>query len=93
MDVLLGSENVNPIEKELGSTINGSFSHNDTEAFFQQWGNSPQENEVRKFIGENTIPRQHRLLGSMEIFSNEMIMRLWQEMDSFLSVMHSHIYQ
>ena len=36
MDVSLGSESVNPIERELANTINGSVSHNDTEAFSQQ---------------------------------------------------------
>ena len=28
MDVLLGSENTNPIERELANTINGSISYN-----------------------------------------------------------------
>ena len=36
MDVLLGTESANPIERELAITINGSASHNDTETFFLQ---------------------------------------------------------
>ena len=42
LDVLLGSENVNPIERELANIINGSISNNDTEAFSQQRRNSSQ---------------------------------------------------
>ena len=35
MDVLLSSEDVKPIERELANTISGSISHDDTEAFSQ----------------------------------------------------------
>ena len=43
MDVLLGSENANPIERKLANTINGSIIHKDTEALTQQRENSSQE--------------------------------------------------
>ena len=35
MDVLLSSEDVKLIERELANTISGSISHDDTEAFSQ----------------------------------------------------------
>ena len=76
MDVLLGSKNVNPNERELANTINGSTSHNDTETFSQQKGNPSPKDVIIDFSGENTIPRQDRLLESMEIFSNEINMLL-----------------
>ena len=52
IDVLLGSKNVNPIEKEIANTIKGSISNNDTEVFFHQRGNSSQDNETGDFSGE-----------------------------------------
>ena len=54
-------------------------------------GNSLQENKVREFSDESTIPRQDKLLESVEIFSNEINMRLSEAMDSLMSVMHSQI--
>ena len=38
MDLFLGSENVNLIERELAYTISGSVSNNDTESLSQQRG-------------------------------------------------------
>ena len=58
MDVLLCNANANPLERELANTNKSSISINDTEAFSQQRGNSSQENEVRGFSGENTIPKE-----------------------------------
>ena len=91
MDALLGSEKVNSIERELANIMNSSTCNKDTEAFSQQRGNFSQEKEIRDFSGENTVPRNGRLLETMEMFSNEINLRLRQEMDSLISVMHSQI--
>ena len=66
LDVLLGSENVNRIERELANIINDSISNNDTDAFSQQRGNFSQENLIADFSGEKTIPRHDRLVVSMK---------------------------
>ena len=71
---------------ELANTVNGSVSHNDTQSFSQQRGGSSQQQEFGDFNNENAIPRQDRLLESME-----MNMRLSQEMDSLMSIMHTQI--
>ena len=42
----------------------------------------PQDNETGDFSGENAILRQDRLLESMELLPNEIIMCLSQEMDT-----------
>ena len=61
---------------ELADTINGSFSHNDTDAFSNKIVNSSQEKEIEDFHDENEIRRHDRLMESMEIFSNEINKRL-----------------
>ena len=48
-DVLLGTENVNPMMRELANSTIGSISNNDTDALSQQRGNSSQDNEIRDF--------------------------------------------
>ena len=83
MDVLLRSENTNPIERELSNTIDCSASNNDTEVVFSQLKeNSSQENGLRDFSGKKSIPRQDRLFECIEIISKEIDMRL--EMDSLV---------
>ena len=91
MDVLLANENVNPIERELANTINGSISNKGVESDWHFRGNSSNENEVRDFSHGTTIPRQDCNLESMKIFSNEIILRLSQEMVAMMSMMHSQI--
>ena len=44
-----------------------------------------------EFSDENTIPRQDRILEFIKISSNEIIMKLSQEMDAMMSMMHSQI--
>ena len=61
-----------------------------TQAFSQERENSPQENDIREFSGEKNNSSA-RLFESMEIFSNEIKMRLSQEMDSLMSLMHSQV--
>ena len=91
MNDIVGCENINSIERELVNTINGSGNHNDTGAFSHPRGKTSQEHETRSNINENGAPSHDRILGSMETFSIEMLMRLSQEMDCFLSMMHSQI--
>ena len=94
MDIifLLGGENVNPIERELAKTINGSISHNDLESVARITTNPTDENENRDFSHEGQIPRQDKILNSMRTFSYEIKMRLSQEMDAMMSMMPSQIY-
>ena len=58
MDDLLGNENVNPIERELAKPINGSISNNRVDSDSHSRKNSCNENEIRDFSHENTVPRQ-----------------------------------
>ena len=76
MDVMIGKENINPIERELANTIEGSTNHYDTESKSHPRGNSFQENEFRDSGHVNAIPRQDRFLESMEVFLNENNLRL-----------------
>ena len=48
MDLILGDGNSNPIERELANSINGSTGGNDTEASFNNSGNSSQVNRIEK---------------------------------------------
>ena len=74
--MILGDGSSIPIERELVDTINGSTSRNDTEATFNNKGNSSQENEVGDYNVENEIRRRDVIVESMETFSNEIKMRL-----------------
>ena len=59
--------------------------------FFSNRGNSLQENEIRDYNAENVIARRHIFVESMETFLNEINLRLSQEMDSLVTMMHSQI--
>ena len=52
---MLGGENTNSIERELANTIDGSVSHNDTEAFSYPKGISSLGIEVRDKNDGNEI--------------------------------------
>ena len=91
MGVVLDDENSNHNEQELANTINCLAGQNDTEISSAKKENSSQENEMRDFNSGNDIDRRDKLMESMEIFSNEMNMRLSQEMDSLMSMMHSQL--
>ena len=80
-----------PIEREIANTIEGSASRYDAESNSHTRRSSSQENEFRGFIHENTFPRQDRFLESMDIFANEIKLRLSQDLNSMMSMMHSHI--
>ena len=53
--------------------------------------NDPHENDFGHFVHENMIPRQEWFRETMETFTSEFDMRLSQEMDSMMSMMHSQI--
>ena len=89
MDVLLGSENANPIERELANRVNGPVSHNDLKSDSHIRMNPSDENEIRNFSHERQLPRQDFRLNA--IFSIEITLRLSQEKDAMMSMMHSQI--
>ena len=84
-DVMLGNDNNNPIEKELADAIDQSSTHGDADA------NVYQGSEYRDYLHENDLLRQNEVRQSFETFSNEFNLRLSQEMDSMMSMMHSQI--
>ena len=85
LDVMLGNENNNPIEKELAETIEQSSAHEDADT------NTYRRYEYRGFTYEDDSLRQNEVRQSFEAFSNEVNLRLSQEMDSMMSVMYSQI--
>ena len=91
MGILLGNENANPLERELANAIEGSINNEETESNSHLSGNTSQGNEIRHFDHEDTISRQDRLLETMETCTNEFNLRLSQEMDTKISMMHSQI--
>ena len=91
LDIMLGNENINPIERELASAIGELTAHYDIESNVQERENTSQENDLSDFNHENMIPRQDRLIESMDTFTNDINLRLSQEMDSMMSMMHTQI--
>ena len=85
LDVMLGNENNNPIEREITDAIEQSSAHEDANT------NTYHRNEYRDFTYENDSLRQNDVRQSFETFSNEFNLRLSQEMDSTMSMMHSQI--
>ena len=85
LDIMLGNSNINHIEKELAEAIDQSSTHGHADT------NAYQENEYRNYLHENDLLRQNEVRQSFETFSNEFNLRLSQEMDSMMSMMHSQI--
>ena len=85
MDVMLGCGSNNPIERELADAIEQSSVQGDIES------NEHLGNQRTNFAYENNLPRQNDVRQSFEAFSNEFNLRLLQEMDSVMSMMHSQI--
>ena len=85
LDVMLGNENSTPIERELADAIDPSSAHGDADT------NVYQGNEYRYYLHENDLLRQNEVRQSFETFSNEFNLRLSQEMDPRMSMMHSQI--
>ena len=79
MDVLLGTDNINPIERELSNVIEDSENHCDTESNLQFRENNPQRNGFGHYVYENIIPGQDRFQETMETFTSEYNMRFSQE--------------
>ena len=85
LDVMLGNDNNNPIERELAEAIDQSSAHGDADT------HTYLENEYRDYQHENDVLRQNEIRHSFETFSNEFNLRLSQEMDSMMSMMHNQI--
>ena len=85
LDVMLGNGSENPIERELTEVIEQSSVRSDSEA------NLYQRDEYRNFSHENSEYRQNDVRQSFETFSNEFNLRLSQEMDSMMAMVHGQI--
>ena len=85
LDVMLGSGNENPIERELADAIEQFSVQGDYEA------NEYQSDNYRIFAQENESLRQNEARQSFENFTSEFNLRLSQEMDSMMSMVHSQI--
>ena len=85
LDVMLGNGSENPIERELTEAIEQSSVRSDSEA------NLYQRDDYRNFSHENSEYRQNDVRQSFETFSNEFNLRLSQEMDSMMAMVHSQI--
>ena len=91
MDVILGSDDVIPIERELSNVFGNSASHCDNESNLQSRENDSRENDFGHYVHENIIPTQDIFQETMETLTSEFNMRLSQEMDSMMSMMHNQI--
>ena len=85
LDVMLGNENNSPIERELAETIEQSSAHGDADT------NTYRRDDYRGFTYENDSLRQNEVRQSFEASSNEFNLRLSQEVDSMMSIMHSQL--
>ena len=85
LDSMLGNGDDNPIERELASGIEQSSVQEDIE------DNVHQRSDYRDFTYENDPLRQNDVRQSFETFSNEFNLRLSQEMDSMMSMVHNQI--
>ena len=83
LDVMLGSGNENPIERELADAIEQSSVQGDYGA------NERQRDNYRIFAQENESLRQNEVRQYFENFTSEFNLRLSQEMDSMMFMIHS----
>ena len=91
LDVMVVSVNFNPVKKELARVF-GKFSiQYDTESNLPAGEDFPQENELKNQNYGNNIPRHEGILESLETFTNEVNLRLIQEMDSMMSMLDAQI--
>ena len=91
MDVMIGNQNTNPIERDFSNMIGNVENNQDIESHPQSARYESHENEFGHYVHENVIPRQDRVQETLETFISEFNMRLSQEMDSMISLMHSQI--
>ena len=83
LDVMIGSEN--PLERELADVIDQSSIHGDIGI------GSHSRNDLGDFIQGNEPHGRYDIRQSFETFSNEFNLRLSQEMDSMMAMVHSQI--
>ena len=83
LDVMIGSEN--PLERELADVIDQSSINGDIEI------GSHSRNDLGNFIQGNEPYGRNDIRQSFETFSNEFNLRLSQEMDSMMAMVHSQI--
>ena len=91
MDVMIGNENTNPIERELSNMIGTVVNDQDIESNPQSSRYEIHGNEFGHYAHGNAIPRQDRIRETLETFTREFNMRLSQEMDSMMSILHNQI--
>ena len=84
LDIMLGNSGENPIERELAEAIEQSSVQGDYEA------NEHRGNNY-SFTQEKEPIRQSEVRQSFETFTNEFNLRLSQEMDSMISIVHNRI--
>ena len=85
LDVMLGNDNNNLIERELVDAIEQPSVHEEANT------NTYHRNEYGNFTYENDSVRQNDVRQSFEALSNKFNLRLSQEMASMMSMMHSQI--
>ena len=83
LDVMIGSEN--PLERELADVIDQSSINGDIET------DSHSRNDLGNFIQGNEPHGRNDIRQSFETLSNEFNLRLSQEMDSMMAMVHSQI--
>ena len=88
---MVGSDNINPNEKELASATEESSVQNDTDSNLPAREDFPQEIVFRNQNHGNINPIHEGFLESLETFTNEVTLRLSQEMDSMMSMVHAQI--
>ena len=89
--VLNGNEKTNPIEREVSDANGNTENHCDIESNSQIRVNHPLENDFGQYGHGGRIPKQDRFQETMETFTIDFNKRCSQEMDSLMSMMHSHI--
>ena len=70
LDVMVGSDIINPIERKLASAIEESSVQYDTQSNLPARENFPQENEFSNQNYGNIIPRHEDKLESLKTFTN-----------------------
>ena len=85
LDIMLENGNGNPIERELASANEQSSVQGDIEE------NIHQRSDYRDFQYENDPLRQNDVRQSFEVFPNELNLRLSQEIDSMMFMVHNQI--
>ena len=91
LDVMVGSDKINPIERKVASAIEESSVQYDKESNLPAREDFPHENEFKNQNYGNIIPRHGGILESLETFTKEVNLRLSQEMDSIMSMVNAQI--